>query len=545
MVAGNSVRRWKRARMALGAVFVSLALAASACASSDSGSASKADGPSQDSLTSGRVNEQSAGGDVQRGGTVTFGVQALAPLLDPAATGADYGGTGGDAAAAVYGVLVRYDPQSGQYEPQLAQSLTSDDDVTWTLTLRDGVRFSDGTPLDANAVVASINRYNAEHGSGSSLWAQTVSSMTATDPSTVEFTLNAPWYRFPSMLSLGHGMIAAPAAYADGDSFTPIGAGPFTAKSFTPGEARVLEANPDYVDGAPPLDSVRLVALGGPQKNADAFRTGDLDIAYVRGQAPVIGKLIDDGYPGYMTILSSGSMEFVNNRDGHPGADVRVRKAIALAMDPDLVDQRFEGGEGLPTSELFGPESRWHPDTSGPAYDPDQARALLTQAEDDGYDGTLDYVYLNAGKDARIAQAVQSLLENVGFTVTMDPATSAADIITGVYGKHDYDIAHAGMGMYEAIPDLGLQHLYSESAGNTAGYADEEMDDLIARFRTAPGADAAVQVMDSIQQRWNETVPSAPVGALPLFWTWHKNVHGIVPSTTGIMLLGDAWVEQG
>ncbi len=536
-------RRRRGGLVRAGLALVAAAAVVAGCASSgDDGGTAPSDGTaSSGSFTRGMVNEQPAGGDVVRGGSVTFGVQALAPVLDPAKQGTGRGGTGGDAAAAVFDVLMRYDTGTGEFVPQLAKSLTSDDDTVWTLTLRDGVEFSDGTPLDAQAVVASFDRYTAAHGGDAGLWQQMVTSAVAADPHTVTITLNSPWPRFPSMLALGYGMIVAPTADHDG-AFTPIGAGPFIEQDFKPGEARTLTANPHYWDGAPPLDSVRFVALNGPQENFDSLRSGGLDIAYIRGLAPAITGAVDAGLPGYIDILNAGSAEIINNREGRPGADVRVRKAIALALDPEQIDQRAEKGEGMPTSDVFGPSSQWHPDVSGPAFDPDQAKKLLQEAEADGYDGTLDYVYLNEPKDQAIALAVQALLQNVGFTVNVHPATSAADIVTGVYVKHDFDLAHAGLGFYESIPDLGLQStLQTGSPANTAGYSDPQMDALIGRFRAAGDEASARQVMGEIQQRWNDTVPSAPIAALPSIWAWQKNVHGVQPSATGIMLLGKAW----
>src|SRR5690606_11120694 len=137
--------------------------------------------------------------------------------------------------------LVRYDPETAEYEPHVAESLEANDDSTvWTLTLRDGVNFSDGTPLDADAVVASIERYLADDGGQASLWSSKVASTEVTDDRTVTFTLTEPWVDFEYMLATAPGMIMAPAAYA-GDEFTPIGAGPFTFGHYRPNEELLLK----------------------------------------------------------------------------------------------------------------------------------------------------------------------------------------------------------------------------------------------------------------------------------------------------------------
>ncbi|WP_230590113.1 ABC transporter substrate-binding protein [Rhodococcus globerulus] len=494
------------------------------------------------SIVTGMINEQGDAGTPVAGGTLTYGVQVLASSLDPTKVAAR-GGSGGEALAAVYDVLVSYDTATGEFEPKLAKSLeTNDDGKTWTLKLRDGVKFSDGTALDANAVIASINRYNAGKGNGAELWVASVASMEASDAATVVFNLNTPWMRFPSMLALGHGMIVAPSSQ-QGDKFTAVGAGPFTEGVFSPSVERIFKANPAYYGGAPKLEQLRMVALNGPQANLESLNSGQLDVAYIRGLTSAINSAKSAGYPGYIDVLNAGSAEIINNREGRPGSDVRVRQAIGYALEPELIDQRAENGEGLPGSELFGTTSQWHVDTPGIAYDPAKAKELLSQAKADGYNGTLNYIVLSEPKDHAIGLAVQSLLQAVGFEVNLILANNAGDIVQNVYVKNDFDLAHAGIGLYESIPDLGLYSTTnSTSKSNTAGYANPAMDQLIADLQQAKDNASALAVISKIQTLWNETVPSAPVGGLASFWAWQKNVHGVVPTATGIMLFDQAWM---
>ena len=117
----------------------------------------------------------------------------------------------------------------------------SSDFKTWTLELRDGVKFSDGTPVDSAAVSASLNRYVTNKGPQSSLYASKVASVDTPDPSTVVFNLVDPWTGIESLLSTGPGMIVAPSAQ-QGDQFTPIGAGAFTLEKFAPNEELILDA---------------------------------------------------------------------------------------------------------------------------------------------------------------------------------------------------------------------------------------------------------------------------------------------------------------
>ncbi len=129
---------------------------------------------------------------------------------------------------------MRYDPIGQKFEPKLAQSLeASSDSKTWTLKLRDGVKFSDGTALDSKAVADSINRYVTNKGPQSSLWASKVASIDTPDATTVVFNLVDPWTGIQSMLATGPGMIVAPSAQ-QGDQFTPIAPAPSPSRSSLP-----------------------------------------------------------------------------------------------------------------------------------------------------------------------------------------------------------------------------------------------------------------------------------------------------------------------
>lgn len=522
-------------------VVVGLAALIAGCASS--GGDAPLTGTDDNIVQAGVVNEQSDTGTPVQGGAIAIGVQALSPDLDPTKTTAR-GSTGGTEMAAVYDTLMQYDTASNQYRPRLAQSLEAGKDgLSWTLTLREGITFSDGNEFDAAAVVASIDRYNAGGGNGAQLWLNTVERTEVVDDHTVVFHLSSPWPSFPSMLAFGHGMIVAPSAQ-QGGAFIPIGAGPFVVERYAPNEARILTARPDYWDGAPYLDQLRFVALNGAQQNVESLRSGDLDVAVVRGNSTSIDEVQKAGFPGFMTILNGTSAVLTNNRDGRPGSDVRIRQAIAYALDTDFIDKRAESGKGLPGTAFFGPTSRWHGDVPGISYDPDKARELLAAAKTDGYNGKLGFRFLQDPKNQKIGLAVQSLLQNVGFEVTSLPASDAGALITDVYAESDYDLALAGIGLYDSIPVLGMvSTLNSKSAGNFAGYVNPQMDALLLDLQQADSMEGTRTVLEQIQTLSNETVPSVPISALPELVVWQKNVHGIVPGATATMRYDKAWTS--
>ncbi|WP_305091805.1 ABC transporter substrate-binding protein [Prescottella sp. R16] len=495
-----------------------------------------------------RVVENGIVGDRQepttptRGGTLTMAAYSSVTTLDPTKTPA-LGSTGGNEMAAVYDVLMRYEPSSGSFLPQMAEALTaSPDGQMWTLQLRDGVTFSNGTGVTAQNVMWSIDRYNQANGPGSQLWKANIVSMAASGPRTVTFTLTQPWTEFPAMLAGGHGMIVAPASL-EGDRFTPIGAGPFTVERFRPHEELALAARPDYWDGKPHLDTLRFVGLTGDMEKIEALAANDVQVAFVRS-SEAVQRARENGYSSYIETVPLGSVAMINNRPGRPGADIRVRRAIAHAIDRNAFDERVDKGTGLPGSVIFPEWSPMHSEVDGLEYDPETASRLLNEAKNDGYDGHLTFLGVAAAKSQTTALAVQSMLQSVGFTVTLDFQSSAGDVTKKLNVEHDYDISYSAIGLPAAAPVNKLTAaLNSSSNSNYLGYTNADMDALLSRLRTTGvDSDERRALSGELQTLVNDTVPFVTLGSAPTFTLWADDVHGIEPTTESIMLFGKAWI---
>lgn len=484
-------------------------------------------------------------GDVTpvRGGTLTFAGLAPVNNLDPTLTQAA-GSTGGTEMAAVYDVLMRYDHESGSFQPQLAESMEeSEDRSTWTLGLREGVTFSDGTPFDANAVVASIERYNRMRGAHSQLFQRMVESIEATDPSTVVFELERPWPTFPAMLSYGHGMIVAPSSQ-QGETFTPIGAGPFTVVSLQPQQELQLAARSDYWAGTPNLDGLKFVAIAGDQPKVEALRTGGIDMAYLSNAETVSAALQE--FPGYAEPVSMKMVGQLNAAEGRPAADPRVRRAIAHAIDPDVIDQRVREGEGMPGTDLFQPWSTWHGEVDGISPSAETAKQLLDEAKADGYDGTIDFLSVNNPDSQELALAVQAQLNAVGFETTIEYASSTTDLVKRRFVDRDFDMSFGSYTVSDVDPEIRLfGALNSESTNNILGYASPEMDELLEGVLSAPDDDAKRAAIGEVQSLVNTDQPFLMWGAGINFVPWASNVYGARPTVDGIVLLDEAFKTSG
>lgn len=526
-------------RRTTGVLAATLALLLSACGVGGIG-------PSQPkatdaATTSGTVNVGTAPEPV-RGGTLTVADYAEIRSMDPTKSISN-GAAGGSAMAAVYDTLVRYDWQEKTWVPQLAESLSTKDNVTWTLKLRDGTTFSDGTVMDADAVLASIDHYVDSYGYNFMIWMRNVAQARKIDPLTIQFRTRFPWATFPTMLSHGPGMILAPAAYADAEKFKPIGAGPFEFSHYAPQESLILAANDDYVNGRPYLDFITFVWPRDDTAKRDALKAGDVDTAFIR-DANIAAASIEDGVPGMVWVTGQGTSLMLNHREGHPTADIRVRRALDLAIDPERFFDRT-GKADTPNKGLFPATSDWSTGVATTTPDAKAARGLVKAAKADGWDGKIRYMFMGDPTSQKAAVAMEAMLEDVGFDVVLEPMSAIATQIQRIYVDHDYDIAVSAMTVTEDDPYVQLAGLLTEgSPTNASGYGSREMEAAMNVLASASGPEDGASAMKSIQRIWQESLPMIGMGDGIFLQAWNDKVHGMHAGSQLLMHYDQAFVTD-
>ncbi|KQY50978.1 ABC transporter substrate-binding protein [Nocardioides sp. Root140] len=489
------------------------------------------------------MNVEEASGDPVKGGTLRVSEYSEARTLNPTQT-FPTGSTGGNIMAAVYDTLMRYNGDEGTFEPQLAESLESSDNQTWTLKLREGVTFTDGTPLDADAVIGSVNYYTSSYGLNALLMKQEVKSLKAVDPLTVEISLAHPWATFPNVFTNGPGMIMAPAAYKNPEAFKPIGAGPFKFKSYAPAEKTVVVANDDYWGGRPALDSIEFVLLGPDSTGYETLKSGGVDVAFLRG-TETVDEAIQAKVSGMVNHAGMANNLWINNREGSPGEDKRVRQAIALAFDPEIYLKRIANGAGNPSKLLLGPDSKWSPGVEATPTDSNQAKELVKEAKADGFDGKIRVLARTDQDSQSGAIAIQAMLEAVGFEVKLDLVQNVADQIQKVYVDHDFDIATSATSIQEEnVYGRLVSALSAQSPTNVPGYSNPEMDKLFAELEGKDTPEAAKEVLTKIEELFAEDAPGVAINSGAMVNAWNKNVHGIKGSGETIILFDKAWLEK-
>jgi peptide/nickel transport system substrate-binding protein len=321
----------------------------------------------------------------------------------------------------VYDRLVHTDPD-GSLVPGLAESWEySDDGLSLTLHLREGVTFQDGAPFDAEAVKANLDRSRTLENATVKPDLARIEEVVVVDPLTVRLDLASPDATLPAILSGAAGAMASPAALDDPElDRKPVGAGPFTLTSFQPDSDFVLERWDGYWNA----DAVRakrmeVRVLPDTSARVNALRSGEVDLAPIE-PADVATLSNIDG----IEVLSPQTTRYVYlamNLAEEPLDVLEVRQAISHAIDRQaLVDGLYEG-LGEPTVQPW-PEG-YFPHVDGLEerypYDPERARELLAEAGyADGFSAEIiavpqPVVY------AQLGEAVQAQLAEVGIDLSV------------------------------------------------------------------------------------------------------------------------------
>lgn len=540
----------KKGTTVLGALAV-VAMVATGCSSGDNGNTDSGGSVTPEesgraivsTLKEGFVRADEGGTPVQ-GGTFRWAAYAEPKALDPAST-IIANSTGGLELLNLFDVLIRWDGTNREFVPQTAESLTPNETFDeWTLKLKDGIVFSDGTAYDANAVKASQERYaGTPTAPEAAPWNQNVEAINVLDDLTIEYKLSGSWSGFPSILSTGPGMIVA-AASGSGEEYKPVGAGPFLLDTWIPGEKISFVANENYWDGKPYLDGFESIFLNDQQVGIDSLASGSVDATFAL-HPNFVAQTAEAGYNGYIALVNAGLGALINAKEGMPGHDIRVRKAMQLAIEPQMLADRAYEGTLTTEVALFPSWSEWATDVPAVTPNQEEAKKLLAEAMADGYDGKIEYIDGADATSRNRSAAIQAQLEAVGFEVTVTGTRTIAERIQRITGDQDYHIIAWGMNIRESDPlprMLSMMH-----SGGTQTYftkTSPEMDSYIEDFQAALTKDDQLAAMAKIQERFNEDIPFLSWGQFAEMLAWSDDVHGIVGSANSTVLLGKAWLDN-
>jgi peptide/nickel transport system substrate-binding protein len=410
----------------------------------------------------------------------------------------------------IYEPLVELDPDLNVV-PGLAESWEfSDDGLTLTFHLRQGVKFHDGSDFTSQDVIDTFTRIlDEETGASARSNYLSISNMDAPDDFTVVFTLSQPDVPLLAALATTNAGIAPSELIESGDfASSAIGTGPFKLESWTPDQTTVLSANADWWGGKPGVDGIEIRIIPDETSILAALRAGTIDLAQL--EDPLVATLLD----GDATVQLSRTPTLAYNvlqlrAEATPElGKLEVRQAISCAIDRQEVLDSAALGEGIVTGPVTSPAYALPlSDLFCYEKDLDKARELMAAAgESDGF--TLKMIAANAEPPTALstAQSIQAQLAEIGITVEIEPMELGAYVDRWLAGDFESAVAR-NSGFADPYQTYVRYFMANSQFRNVAGFYDEEIDSLMQQARAESDTAARTAIFNQMELKLTEEAP--------------------------------------
>lgn len=451
----------------------------------------------------------------------------------------------------IFASPIRYD-ENWDPQPYLAKSWeTSEDGLTVTLNLVDNATFHDGEAITSEDVAYSILTTKENH-PFKSMFAP-VESIDTPDAHTVVINLSNPHPALLLALSPALAPVLPKHVFDDGQDIKshpmnskPVGSGPFMLEEFTAGEAIVLKKNPNFfLDGRPKLDEIIVRIIKDPSALLIAMENGEADMYPFMAGSQEIRRLEKADHLGVTAegYAAVGPLNWLAFNTASPKlSDVRVRQAIAYAVDRDFITKALHRGVSAPQR---GPiiESSPFFDESIPAYDADldKAKALMAEAGfADGMELTIDFIPGPKEQQQSIAEYMKSQLKKIGIAVTV---RAAPDFPTwaGRVGGHDFELT-MDIVFNWGDPVIGVHRTYLSDNirqgviwSNTQQYANAKVDELLNAAAIESDPAKRKELYAEFQQIVANDLPVYWINALPYHTAYDKKLMNVPTGIWGTM----------
>ncbi|MEP6853839.1 MAG: ABC transporter substrate-binding protein [Pedococcus sp.] len=532
------------------ALAVALSLTAAGCSAvdpaSDSGSSAASGATGEDSF-----GEPASAEQVKDGGELVMALSAEPDQLDPALSRSLY-------SRYVFHAMCQklYDvDQDAKVVPQLATALptTSADGKTVTIPVRDDIEFADGTPFNAEAVKATLERNLTLEGSGRKSELGPITDVTAKDSKTVVVTLSKPFAPLTAALTDRAGMVVSPkAAKSLGDKFAtaPVCVGPFKFSKRVPQNSIELVKDPKFYDADKVhFDKVTYRIITDASIRAANLRSGDVQVAdsLSAQDVPALQKEKD------LQVLQSQSLGYqgvtfnIGNSDGigaplkqvdTPEAkDPRIRQAFELAVDrAGLVKVVFNDFNTVACSPI-SPKSEFSTEAAQACtpHDPAKAKALLKEA---GVTAPLKIAMITSNNpdSLRLAQALQSMVKDGGFDLQIKPVEYAS--LLDQQDRGEFALLQLGWSG-RIDPDANITNFVGTGGSqNVAGYSDKTVDGLLDKARESNDLEERKNLYGQVVDKLHQDDPL-------IYLYRQRNLTGVSTSLKGVQVFPDGVVRLG
>ena len=444
-------------------------------------------------------------------------------------------------ARSIYDTLLQPD-ESGDMKPMLAQSVEPNETYdSWTIKLREGVKFHDGTDLTAEVVKNNLDAYRGEYPARQPLLfvfvLDNIDTVVATDDLTVTVTTNTPWPSFPSFLwNDGRLGIAGQAQLDDakGCDKNLVGTGPFMKKEWKINDHFTAEKNPDYwqdgEDGEPLpyLDEIEFRPQPELSQRIEGIQTGIYDAAHIQGGEAMLEAepLADDGSVNLIANSDFAEVNYILFNESKPPFDnMDARMAVAQALDRDEANEILNDGLLEVASGPFAPGSMGYlEDTGMPKFDLDEAKKHVAAYEKEtGKKLAFTVPYAGSADAQSAVELFQSQLADAGIDMKLQSTDQSVEIdraIAGDFGALTWR-NHPG-----GDPDLQFVWWHTGSPVNFGRLDDPEIDRLLEGGRVASNQEERTKIYEDLNRRFAEEVHN-------VWTTWTKwgvisdpSVHG-------------------
>ena len=480
------------------------------------------------------------------GGSITVGLELDIPGFDPLKVGV-YDTAALTAASAIFDTLTYLDDK-GVAQPKLALSWThSDDFKTWTFKLRPGVKFHDGTPFNAEAYKANFDRQkDPANKCRCAFYIAGIKDVQAPDELTLVYNLADPSVNYPTLVSYSNqnAAVHSPTAWkTKGEDYNrnPVGTGPYVLKSWTAGDRLVLEKNPDYWNKDKIyLDRIVLKPLPDAQSRFASLQSGEADIIWDdEYDADNIQKAQKDSKMTVHTYAGSGAAVYAFNTKVAPFDDVRVRRALVMALDRKKMSQAITNGLARPTTNPYG-DGSWVKckDDGALPEDLEKAKALIKD-----YDKPVDFkmIVTATPRGRNVGQVLQQFWKRAGANMEIEQIDQAT-VVPRAFMRQFQLIPWRIVDL--ADPDVQMYaNFHTGSPVALANYSNPELDGLLEHARTTADQGKRIEDYCAISRHINQQ-------AL-WFWTFQNTYYaissaklkGLPKMYSGVIDVSGVWKE--